>query len=277
MGGRVPRAASAEAARRAGDLYKAFGQPRRVVSSLIQLSMHRSAQGRNDLALAALDEAHGLIRPDWPAEFRIRLLRRDAQFARVAGRISGALALHREAVGVSASTGDWRLEVIARNNLVDLLWEIGPIEEAAGEAIELVSALRARPAADSDMDVVFANLIGILSEMGRLDEASAAAGEALAIMRRTRNLFIEEWVYLFWRRGQVDTAVLLLGVLDAKLARTSDALQPNEQRLIAVVRAALERTLDPDALARSLATGAGLVEGELPALLGSALAPSGRR
>jgi hypothetical protein len=69
----------------------------------------------------------------------------------------------------------------------------------------------------------------------------------------------------------------LLGVLDAKLARTSDALQPNEQRLIAVVRAALERTLDPDTLARSLATGAGLVEGELPALLGSALAPSGRR
>ena len=53
---------------------------------------------------------------------------------------------------------------------------------------------------------LFANLIGILSESGRIDEASAVAREALPILRRTKYTYVEEWVYLFWRRGQDDVA-----------------------------------------------------------------------
>jgi len=77
MVGRVPRARQLEAASRARALYEALGQPRRAFSSLIQIARHRSSLHQDADAKAALDEARGLIRPDWPAEFRTRLLRRD--------------------------------------------------------------------------------------------------------------------------------------------------------------------------------------------------------
>ena len=124
--------------------------------------------------------------------------------AREAGRVTEAIAFYRMPSAISASIGDWRLEAMARNNLVDLLWQVAPIEEAAREANALAEALRVKPAAHNDMDILFANLVGILSEMGRIDEASAVAREALPLMRRTQRYFVEEWVYLFWRRGQVE-------------------------------------------------------------------------
>ena len=139
---------------------------------------------------------------------------------------------------LSVATGDWRLQVIARNNLVDLLWEVGPIEEAAREARQLAQELRARPVPAS-ADVLFANLIGILSEMGLVAEASDVAREALPIMRRTQTYYLDEWVFLFWRRGQFDVAARLLGALDASSRKTGLPTQHNERRLIAKVRAAL--------------------------------------
>ena len=124
MVGRVPRALQVEAARRARALYEALGQPRRVFSSLIQLSRASQRAGaRTQPREAALDEARGLIRPDWPAEFHLFLLRRDGSLARDAGQFAEALALFREAVRLSASTRDWRLEVIAGTTWCDLLWE----------------------------------------------------------------------------------------------------------------------------------------------------------
>jgi predicted ATPase len=274
MVGRVPRALQVEASGRAQSLYQVLGQPRRVFSSLIQLARHRSAQHHDAAAQAAADEARALIRPDWPAEFRILLLRVDGFLARRAGRLTEALALFHECVRVSVSTGDWRLEVMARSNLADMLWQVGPIEEAAREACKLAEELRARPAAYSDMAVLFANVVGILSEMGRIDEASAAASDALPIMRRAQEYYVEEWAYLFWRRGQIDTATILLGASEAQGVRADVPLQHNEKRLIAEVRAALEAQPHPHALAPDLATGAALGEGELLALISEALAKS---
>ena len=193
-------------------------------------SLYRGIQRDNGGEQEALDEARRLIRPDWPAEFRILLLRRDASLARMAGRLTEALGLHHDFVRASAATGDWRLEVIARIFVVDLLWQIGPVEEAARAACQLAEELHARPAADDELIDSFANVMGILSEMGRIDEASAAAREALPIMRRSQRYGIEEWVYLFWRRGQLDAAALLLGASDAEQVRTDVPLQPNEER-----------------------------------------------
>ena len=48
--------------------------------------------------------------------------------------------------------------------------------------------------------------------------------------------------------------------------------QPNERRLIAEARAALEKELPPDALARYLAAGASLDQKKLPELLSESLA-----
>ena len=272
MARRLPLALQAEAATRAVALYRQLGQPRRVFSTLIHLSRCLSAQGDDAAAQTALDEARGLMQHDWPAEFQGRLLRRDARFARAAGRFTEALVLYREDVRVSASTGDWRLEVISRNNLTDLLWEVGTLDEAVGVAHQLAEELRARPTADADMASLLSNLMGILSEMGRIDEASATAGEALPIARRSREWFVEQWLYLFWRRGQVDIAARLLGMLDVQCARNSVVLQPNEERLIGQARAALERQLGPQAFALSLGIGAAMGEPEMARLISVALA-----
>jgi predicted ATPase/DNA-binding winged helix-turn-helix (wHTH) protein len=271
MGGLVSLAEQAEAAARAASLYRSLGQPRRVFSSLMRLGQYRDAQGRVDDSRAALGEARGLIEPDWPPEFRIMLLRRDASLARQAGRAAEALALGREAVRLSAATGDWRLEVIDRNILVDLAWEVAPIEEAEREASSLVNDLRARPAPAGDMDLVFGNLVGILSEMGRVAEAVNVAREAWPLMCRTQRYCIEEWAHLFWRMGQVETAARLLGASDARVARADSPLQPNERRLIAEVRAALVAALPAEAFTRLVAGGAALSDGGIVALISAAL------
>ena len=118
---------------------------------------------------------------------------------------------------------------------------------------------------------MFANLIGILCEMDLVAEASDAAREALPIMRRSRNYYLEEWVYLFWRRGQPDIAARLLGAFDASSRKSGLPPQPNEQRLISKARAALEKELPSDVLAEHLATGASLDPERLPELLSESL------
>ena len=275
MTGHVLRSVQVDAAARAVSLYRALGQPRRIYSNLINLSRHLGAQHRNEDAQAALDEARALIRPDWPVELHYRLLLGDASLARSAGRFGEALALTHDAVRLGASSGDWRLEAIARNGLVDHLWQLGPIEEAARVACKLAEDFRAKPAANADMAILFANLIGVLSEMGRIDEASAAAREAIPIMRRARYTYIEEWVYLFWRRGQLDTAALLLGASDAERLRFGTPYQENERRLIAEARAGLEARLPMNAYSSGLAAGAGLDERQRLTVISDALAQQG--
>jgi tetratricopeptide (TPR) repeat protein len=272
MAGRLPLALCVEAAQRARAGYQALGHPRREFSSLIRLIGYLLSQGDDEAARAAFDEARQLIRPDWPSEFHIFQLRREASLARSAGRIDEALALIRREVDLGARTCDWRLEVIARNNLVDLLWQVGPVEEAAHEAQRLAQDLRQRPSTAGDTDVLYANLIGILCEMDRIAEASDAAREALPVMRRSRNYFLEEWVYLFWRRGQTDTAAQLLGAVETLSSATGLPPQPNEQRLVARARAALEQELPSDVFAAHLATGAALSPDKMYPFLSGSLA-----
>jgi hypothetical protein len=272
MAAHMPLTVQIEAAAQALALYRELGQPRRVFSTLIHLARWLSSQGNDSASRAALDEARSLMQHDWPAEFHGRLLRRDVALAEAAGRLDEALALSQEDVRVSASTGDWRLEVISRSNLADMLWQLGKLDEAAGVAGSLALELRARPAADTDMGNLFANAMGILSEMGRIAEASAAALEALPIMRRSRIWFVEQWAYMFWRRDQIDVAVRLLGMSDARCARAGVSLQPNERRLIAQARTALKRQLGPQAFERGLGAGAAVREAETFRLISAALA-----
>jgi hypothetical protein len=272
MADRVSRAVQLEAADRARTLYQTLGQPRRAFSSLVLLASHHMALRQAAAAQVAIDEARALLRPDWPAMLRIRLLRFDGWLARRSGKLNEAMKLFRESVRVSVSTRDWLLEMIARENLADLLWQIGPIEEAAREACGLVDELRARPLTAIDMAGPFALVMGVLSEMGRIEEASAAACEALPLMHRARSHDAEVWAYLFWRRGQLDTSTLLLGASDARCDRSGATRLPNDQRLIAEVRSALAAQLPPNTFESGLAAGAGLGEGEMLALISEALA-----
>lgn len=125
-----------------------------------------------------------------------------------------------------------------------------------------------------DMIDPFTMAMSTLSEMGRTDEALGVACEVLPLMQRARGHRVEGWAHLFWRRGRIDASARLLGALDARCVRAGVPLQPNEQRLIAEVRAALQSQLDPDAFTNALAAGAALDEGEISALIGESLAQS---
>jgi tetratricopeptide (TPR) repeat protein len=271
MVGHVSRAQQIDAAQRARSLYASLGQPRRVYSSLIQVARHRIAQNDPAAARKAADEARALLQPDWPAEHRIVLLRMDGYIAQITGRQQDALALYRECVRASAGTGDWRLEVMARSNLSDILWKIGPIEDAAREIGALLDALRERPATYMDMVVAHANAMGILSESGRIDDAAAIAPEALSLMQRAGEYYLEEWLYFFWRRGQMETAARLLGAVEAHRARLGEAFQPNEQRLVDHARAGLAAALPPEVLAECRAAGGVIATSDLRALIAEGL------
>ncbi len=269
--GRVSRALQAEAADRARTLYLSLAQPRRAFSSLVLLAGHRMVQGQNTAAQAAAAEARALMQPDWPAMLRIRLLRLDGHFARIAGRLAEALTLHRDAVRVSAATHDAVLDMMTRVNLADLLWETGPIEDAARQMCALLDDLRERPLSALDMTLPFARTVGILSEMGRIDEASGVARETLRLMQVGQGHDVMEWAYLFWRRGRFDAAALLLGKSAADQRRTGAKLWPNQKRLVGEVRAALEATLGEVALGKRLEEGAALDHRALLSLLTATL------
>ena len=213
-GGPDPRALQAEAAERAGALYRELGKPRRIYSALIQLAKHRTSLGESEAARRATEEARALERPQWPAMLRTHLLRLDGHMVREAGAFEDAVVIFRETVRLSALTEDWQLEVIARANLADLLWQVGPLEEAAEVARALADELRARPSTEFDEAWVLSSLIGILCELGHIEEASAAGRGALPLMRRCKTFYLDQWAYLFWCRGQIEVSKALLGAAE---------------------------------------------------------------
>jgi hypothetical protein len=152
MSARVPVTEQAQAAQRAQALYRGLGQPRRVVSSLIRLGVWQCRMGDVESSARTTHEARDLVRPDWPAEFHIFLLRLESMLARLAHRFDEALASMKQEVAASAAKGDRRLALIARHNMVDLLWQMGPLEEAARAARALVGDARANTTLDTDID-----------------------------------------------------------------------------------------------------------------------------
>jgi hypothetical protein len=238
----------------------------------MRVSHYRVLRHDDAAANAALAEARSLIRPDWPAEFHIHMLRREATLARRRNAPADALSAMRAEIKLAEATGDWRLQAIARNNLVDLLWEVGSIGDAEREARRLTQDLERRPAAISDTDIAYANLLGVLCELERFDEALRCARSLLPLVRLMHNRFLEEWVYLFARVGQPAEAALLLGATEAFVAATGLPSQANEQRLLGKALSALATQLTADELARYRASGALLDADGVFELLTDALA-----
>ena len=268
------RPAQVEAAHCAVRLYQALGQARRVYFGWLLVARHQNELNNDEAASQAIEQARCIVQPEWSARLRVRLLRMDSYAARRAHRLPEALQLFREVARVCVQAGDWGPEIGARNVLADLLWEIGPIEEAAQEACELAEQLRTRPASVTDTALVFSNVVGILSEMGNVEGASRAARESLPFMPRAKQYFLDVFVHLLWRRKQYESAVLLLGASEAVIANHQAPRQPNEQRLIDHARPALEAALAPDAFARCFAAGSVLSEAGWHAVVAQALSES---
>ncbi|MCC6198255.1 MAG: helix-turn-helix transcriptional regulator [Burkholderiales bacterium] len=266
---RVTNARQVEAGTRAAAYYRAHDHPRRLFSTLMRLCLYQREAGDGTAADATQEEARALLRPDWPVEYHAMMLRRDANEACIAGRYAEAVPLSREAVRLCASAGDWRLEVMCRIQLADMLWAMGTLQKALTEARALAQSLRERPVPPADMDMHFTNLLGMESEFGNVAEAAAAAHEALPLILRTGSRYYEEWVHFFWRRGQHDVAARLCGQCDAR--RKEYMVQVNERRLLEQARAGLAAAMDAPTLAARLSAGAALSDAEAIAAVAQAL------
>jgi len=221
--------------------------------------------------LQAMEKVRAIAQPEWPPLLLVRQLRAESHAEVRAGNLDQALALFRRIVPTVAGAGDWTTEVRVRNNFADLLWQTGAVDAAADELEHLAEQIRTKPAMPGDMAIVMSNLVGIFAEQGHLDVAVRAAREGWPFMRRSKQPFLEEMVYLFWRCGQLQPAALLLGNSDAEHARSGHERQPNERRLMAAARPALAAALGESGFASLLESGATMQEGELYTLISDAI------
>jgi len=124
----------------------------------------RLAQGRTDLALAAVRKAQAVI----PAEGRLRVLEGDVH--QTSGETEAAIAAYREAV--RRLPADRSLE--ARRKLSAVLTHAGRLEEALGEVDQAVAL--------APNDALCRTLLGIVHEgLGELHLARAAFEAALRV------------------------------------------------------------------------------------------------
>jgi len=260
-----------DAAQRATACYRVLRRPRRLFSALRLVAIWRRSHGDIDGAYAALNEAASLIEPDWPAEFRIVVLRFRAWTSRQIGKSEVAESLYCEAIRLARDAGDWRLEVIERTNACDLRWELGQHDETAQELLELLDALRRRPVSDYELIEAMSMRAWVLAERGRLDEATDAAREALPVMRRMPKFRLEGWAHLLWKLGQPEAAARVLGAQVARQRSGREIYQINEDRIARATLAALEAMLPPAELSSQMSLGESLVFSDVCALLGDAL------
>jgi predicted ATPase/DNA-binding winged helix-turn-helix (wHTH) protein len=267
----IPWPRQADAASRAIALYEAMGQPKRVFFCLVALARHSIELDQGDAAVEALARARRIVRADWPPRLHVRLTRLESFMARRAGDMARALELFRKVVEFNVLAGEWSAEISARNAVADLLWEIAPIEEAAGEANAILEMLQSRPLGPTDSAMVYSNVVGILSEAGHVDQARQAAVAALPGIRRAKRFFLDVIVHLLWRIGEFDVAARLLGASDAFAAWQGAQRPVNERRLIEQVRPLLEAALTTRRFQQCLDDGAAFDEGQWQATVAAAL------
>ncbi|MEO8525636.1 MAG: hypothetical protein ABI460_13005 [Caldimonas sp.] len=260
-----------DGAQRAAAAYRRLRRPRRLFAALRLSAIWQKCTDDLDGARASIDEATALIEPDWPAEFRIVVLRFHGWVSRVAGNHEVARLRYAESIALAREAGDWRLEVIERFYAADLRWEIGQRDEAARDLGELLEALRRRPATDFELVEVMSTRIAILGESGRIDEAAAAAGEILPVMRRMPKFRFEAYAQLLWRLGRIEAAARVLGALTARQREGREQRQINELRIARATLSGLEMLMPAPQLSDEMARGESLRESDVCGLVAEAL------
>ena len=260
-----------DAAQRAVVAYRTLGRPRRLFSALRLAAIWHSHVGAVDDAHTAIEEAAALIEPDWPAEFRIVVLRFRGHQNGESGKHERAREQYAEAIRLARAADDWRIEVMDRSNACDLRWQIGEHEEAARDLDELLNEMRRRPASDFDAIEVMSMRVAILGESGRIEEAANAAREAVPVMRRMPRFRFEGYAQLLWRLGRPEAAARVLGALAVRERDGRQLRQNNEKRIARATLAGLQTLLTPARLSAEFALGECLGDAEVCTLLAEAL------
>jgi predicted ATPase/DNA-binding winged helix-turn-helix (wHTH) protein len=263
-----------DAAQRATVAYRALARPRRLFTALRLVAIWRRNAGDQAGARVAIDEADALVEADWPAEFRIVVLRFRAYSSRVAGEHDAAHRQYDEALRLARAAGDWRLEVIERTHSAELLWEIGAHDRAEREVVDLLEAMRHRTASATEVIDALTILVGIRGEVGRIEQAAAAARDALEVMRRMPKFRFEGYAQLLWGLGHPEAAARVLGALAALHRERREQHQINDDRIAGATLAALASALPPARLAAEMASGERYGASDICSLVAEALEAS---
>ena len=273
MHGFIALPQSLDAAERAASLYADLQQPRRLFTSLRLVGAWRERLGDAEGARIAQDAAAALMQVDWPAEFRIIVLRIRAYQSRLAEGATAALPLYEESVRLAQDAGDWRLEFIQRVVVCDTLWGLGRHDEAAAELAWLLAQGHRGPVSDYELVDAMTVRTWALCECGRIDEAVASARLALPLMRRMPKFSLEGCAYLLWRLGRNEAAARTLGTYAAQQRSGHELQGPNEARLGRATRVGLEAALPAGVLATQMSRGESLGHADVCAALAEALGP----
>jgi hypothetical protein len=253
---RVPHALAAEAALKAEAIYQALAQERRVLFAGLAQVGGFYFQGNAGRAREKLESLRPLTRGTLSALLRARFIHFDSCTARLEGDLPRALSLSGDLIDMLGALDDWGAELGFRLWRIDLLWQVGSLEEAATEVIRVVEQLELRPLRRQWTMVALGNLIGILSEAGRWQEASGFLVRFLPTMRNLKRYCWDALAHLFWRRGQIEIAAQLLGLAEARAARGLSYREANEHRLVTQVLPALQSALGTVRFEALLAAGA---------------------
>ncbi|MEY8690289.1 MAG: winged helix-turn-helix domain-containing protein [Leptothrix sp. (in: b-proteobacteria)] len=276
MFGRVPLASRREGARRAVSLLRSLGLEELLFYALLRLVRNSTKAGDSAVANEALAEVCRLERPTWSALLRARLPRLRAFVASHRGELDQAVPLLQQAASMYEHAGDRSAEALARIDLVDALWQRGPITEAENECRRLIDLVRQHPPAAATAAMAWSNVMGVLCELCRTDEASASAREGLTFMRRSGSVlqYADTLACVIEQRAQAVAAARLLGASDAYRARCGEARGGSEERLVHSARARLLVTLGAATFTLNASEGASLGEDAVAEIVLAALEPA---
>jgi ATP/maltotriose-dependent transcriptional regulator MalT len=242
-----------------------------MVSSLRLAATWLIVLGDHAGAAAALDEADALIQPDWGAEFRMTLLRSRTRLASEMGQTHRALQTACEEIALARRSRDWRLEVIARTNQAEVLWQAGDFAQASALLEALRVEIGTRPVTNYELLDLLQLQSAVASEHGSAEHALQSARAALPAMRSTRRFNLPLLAHLLLRLDRCDAAARLVGAFDARNRAGLEIVGASEARLLAATRAGLAERLAPRSLAAHQRVGAGLDSTGILGLLADAL------
>ena len=221
---------------------------------------------------AALDEAKGLERPDWP--LRLRLCHVDDQrlVAKYLGRMQESLTLSRQYLQMRQEAGAGT--VPALSGLADTELAAGQADAAVRTGLALVAQLEGTR---EEQELAHARL-NLCAAFLALDQRPPARATAALGWKTAERFGMQAWwadylALLAALDGRPQAAALLLGFADAAYQRTRDHREPNEAAAAARVRQRLGAILREDETATLLAAGALLPEAAVAALALEASTP----
>jgi hypothetical protein len=258
----MPQAGERELAlaQRCIDLCRAIGDRARLALGLGQLARIRSMRDEMDAALQAIDEQQSLVRADWPAVLRARVLLSQGCVLFQARAFEACLAANEEVYRLAAELDDPLAIASALVNQEQCAAALGRWQECVERGRDLMALVERQRGLYTCLEsTVAANFCLALVNAGAFDEA-------LEHVRRTRPLFartggllcvIDALGIIALEQGGRADAARIMGCADAHYAQ-GGAREPVEESMHVALSQRLAAAFAPAQLRQLLDEGAAL-------------------